>query len=244
MQHLTRTALIALTTVVLALPVLGATNGHQPPPPITTITVMGHATLTGKPDLAAVSANITTNAADAATAQSRNTTIYDAAVAAVTKLAVAKRDIRYGYYNMNYVPRPTGNATPQPWQRYGYTITHSFTVRVHAVGNVGRIIDALVGAGVTNVQNVSFTLAHPGNLERRAQAEAVRNARLGADSLAKAAGLRIVGIRRIAVGYQQVFPRPMMYAPKMLAAATPPPTPITPSNITVEGTVTVAFIAR
>src|SRR5579863_10054871 len=126
----------------------------------TEITASGNASLSLPPDVATVNAVVETNSANANDAIAQNNSIYDRVAAAVTKTGVARGDITLSYYNVSYNPRPTSGA-PNPGERYGYTVSRSFSVKVREISSAGRVSDACIAAGATGINGVSFGLADP-----------------------------------------------------------------------------------
>jgi uncharacterized protein len=211
------------------------------PAATTEISVSGTGKVTMMPDEATVQASTVTTSANAGDAVSQNNATYDRVVQALGKVGIASSAIDLGSYNVDYVPKPNPMpANPPPYERYGYTVTRSFNVTVHDVGNVGKVVDAISGASSTSIGGVSFGLSDASPARTRAMQEAVNDARSRAEALAKAAGLRITGIRSISAG--AVFPvQPMM---RMAAQAAPvEPTVLQPSSVTVNETVTVNYQA-
>ncbi len=204
----------------------------------TEIAVTGTGSVTLAPDLATVDAAVETTAPDAAGAVAQNNAVYDRIVGSLEKLGIARGDVTLSYYNVGYTPKPAPGDTSAP-QRWGYTVSRGFTVRVRELGKAGAVADACTRAGATSINGVSFAVADDRAARRQAVAKAVDDARENANALASAAGLRVTGIERIDLGTDGGGPmRPML---KMNAAAAP--TQFDQSNVNVSVTVTVTFLA-
>lgn len=207
----------------------------------TAITVNGTGTISLPPDQATVNAMVTTNNDSSATAVSENNALYDKIVASAVSAGARRDDITLNYYNVNYFAKPSPDATPQPYQKYGYTVTRSFSIKVHSIASAGSMVDALSRAGVTNIEGVNFGLAQPEKARRSATDKAVADARQKADELAHSAGLHIVGIKSIDLENAGGGVRPM---PVMrMAAQAPTPTAFDPGSVSVNVNVTVVFSA-
>lgn len=208
----------------------------------TEIVVSGNGSVTLPPNVANVSAAVETNAANAGDAVSRNNAIYERIVAALEKTGIARSDVTLSYYNMNYNPKPHV-LPPQPdGERYGYTVSRGFNVKVREIGNAGRVADACTGAGATAINGVSFGLADSSAARADATRKAVEDARANAEALAAAAHLHVAGIKSIELGGGGVFPpRP---EPMMKMAAANVPTQFDQSNVSVSVSVTVTFFAE
>ena len=207
----------------------------------TEIAVTGTGTVTLPPDLATVDAAVETNAPNAGEAVSQNNAIYDRVVASLQKLGIARADVSLSYYNVSYTPKPTpAELASQPQQRWGYTVSRGFTVKVRAIDKAGGVVDACTAAGATAINGVSFGLADTQAPRAKAMREAVAQARAEAEALAAAAGLHIVAIKRIDLGGAAPGPVPLM---RMAAAAPAAPTQFDQSNVSVSVTVGATFTA-
>src|SRR5579872_3108593 len=201
-----------LTALVLAV-LVPATAQAAP----TQIVVTGEGIASAMPDMATVSFTISTAASTAAAAMSENNSRYNKMAANLQALGVASADIQTTSYNLNYSPRPAPPDVPAPGQRYGYFVDRSIDVTLHRTALVGKAIDEAAAAGVTDIGGVAFGVSDRKGQLAIALRAAVSDARLQAQSLATAAGLHIVRVRKIEQGYQAVPPpQPMM---KAMAAA-------------------------
>jgi len=220
------------------LMILTATRSFAATP--TAIEVSGTGTVTLTPDMATVHATVTTNAASAAAAVSANNERYNQAVEAITHTGVARTDITLSYYNVNYNPKPR-NAPPDDNTQYGYTVTRSFDVKVRAMSKAGAVVDASTGVEDITIGGVDFGVADTANAQREAAERAVTDARDHARSLAAAAGLHIVGIKRISQGGG-----PRIVAPMMMRAMAAPAAPTTfdSGGVNVSADVTIVYLAE
>jgi uncharacterized protein YggE len=206
----------------------------------TEITASGTGSVTLAPDMATVDAGIETNAANANDAISQNNAIYERVVAALEKLGIARADVALAYYNVNYNPPPRA-AQPNSGERYGYTVSRNFTVKVRQIGKAGAVSDACTSAGATAINGVSFGLADSAAARGQATVKAVADARANAEALVQAAGLRIVAIKSMELGGAgPPGPVPMM----RMAAAPNPPTQFDQSNVNVTVSVSMVFLAE
>lgn len=193
-----------------------------------------------QPDLATLDVSVETNAPSASDATAQNNARYDRIVAAITKLGIARSDIALTYYNVSFNPPPRV-APPTSSERYGYTVSRNFSVKVREIGSAGRVSDACTSAGATAINGVSFGLADPTTARREATTKAVAEARANAEGVAAAAGLHIVGIKSIDLGGGGPGPVPMM---RMAASENAAPTQFDQSNVNVTVSVSVVFLAE
>jgi hypothetical protein len=208
-------------------------------PSVTEITASGTGSVSLQPNVATVSAAVETNSENANDAIAANNSTYDRIVASLMKLGITRNDIVLGYYNIRYNPRPNPMPANPTDERYGYTVSRNFSVKVREIGNAGAISDACIAAGATGINGVDFGLSDPNAARAQAIAKAVSDARTNAEALARAAGLRIVSIKSIELGARP-FPEPLMSAARVSAA----PTQFDQSNVNVSVSVSVVFLAE
>lgn len=242
--------LIAFTLLLAT----GAPAAAAPAPAPVIITVTGQGTATQAPDMATLSANIVTNDDAAATATSQNNAVYQRLVSALAALGLRESAITTTYYNMNFVPRPVEEppaaGAPRPSypiynrERYGYVVTRSMSIKIAGTSRVGKVIDATVAAGATDVNGVNFSVENSRGGYALALRKAVEDARAQAYAMASAAHLTIVRVRSMSQGYPQVSPMPMRMAASADTYLAKVPTSIPPGNIDVSATVTITYEAK
>ncbi len=206
----------------------------------TEVTASGNGSVSLPPDVATLDVAVETNAPNAGDATSQNNARYDRIVAALEKLGIARSDVALTYYNVSFNPPPRVTS-PTSSERYGYTVSRNFSVKVREIASAGRVSDACTSAGATAINGVSFGLADPTTARREATAKAVAEARANADAVAAAAGLRIVGIKSIDLNGAGPGPVPMM---RMAATANAAPTQFDQSNVNVTVSISVVFLAE
>ena len=97
----------------------------------------------------------------------------------------------------------TYNATPI--YRYNnnkrvleyYQVTNSVKVRTTQVSEVGKMIDNAIASGATSVNNISYNVSAYENETNKLLADATKKARAQADSIAKALGTEVSGIKSV-----------------------------------------------
>jgi uncharacterized protein YggE len=218
------------------------------------ITVSAQGRASAPPDMATESFTISTNSDTAAAAASDNNARYERLMRALQSMGVAHGDIQTTSYNLSYTPppqaqsgqgEPPGQAPPGvPQQRYGYFVNRSIQVTLTRLQMVGKVVDAAVGSGVTDIGGVSFGVRNNRAQYAQALREAVAAARAQGDAMASAAGLHLVRVKSMQQGYAEApVPRVMMAA-SMQGAVPSPPTAIEPSNVEVNANVTITYEAR
>jgi uncharacterized protein YggE len=217
-----------------------ATAAAVAAPAGTEIVAAGTGSVSLQPNVATVSGSVETNAESANDAIGQNNAVYGRIAAALEKVGVARNDITLQYYNVNYNPRPQVMPPNQTGERYGYTVSRSFAVKVRKIGDAGRVSDACMSSGATAINGVTFGLSDPSVAREQAAGKAVAEARANAAAVARAAALSVVGIKSIELVSSPSGPVPLMRA----AAVPSPPTEFDQSNVNVTVSVNVIFIAR
>ena len=209
------------------------------------------------PDLALFNAGVVTQGRTAAEALSENSRRMDAVIASLRRAGVAERDIQTSAISLQprysnperdaqILARRTGEpyvptVPPQGPTIIGYDATNNVQVRVRRLGDMGRIIDALVEAGANQVNGPSFTLDEPAAALDEARVEAVANARRRAEIYARAAGMRVARILAITEGGGYYPVQQVAFGESRMAGAPAPPPPIAPGELTLGVSVSVQF---
>lgn len=117
-----------------------------------------------------------------------------------------------------YAPPP---SPAMPVYRDVYRVANTVEVTLRDLSKASAMFDAAVRAGANNVYGLSFGVDDPKPLEAHARDEAVRDARLRAEALAKQSGARLGRVVRVSeiIGGG---PGPM-FAPMMREASGMPP---------------------
>lgn len=169
------------------------------------LSVSGNAEVTVSPDKAEIQLGVTTLETTAERSRSRNAEISDAVLAALREAGVAEEDIETSQFSIypeyEYRERPVEPGYPYPDSErvlVGYRTTHTVTVTTEAIEEVGKITDAGVKAGATNVNSISFGLTKEKEKEVKQEAmlQASEDAKSKASALADALGVRLGSISR------------------------------------------------
>jgi uncharacterized protein YggE len=184
---LTTAAPVGALAQTIATPVPAtASNGVR-------LDVVATGEVTRAPDQVTVMAGVVTRASQASAALRDNAERMERVRTALRGLGIQARDIQTGTISLNQdYERPrepmAGGGRPEP---SGYVASNQLTIRFRDVANAGRIIDALVGVGVNNVQGPMFGLSNQAAALDEARTRALTAARARADLYAKALGTRV-----------------------------------------------------
>lgn len=152
---------------------------------------------------------------------------------ALKAAGVASSDIVTSGYNVsqNY----EGEGRPRP---AGFIARNSIRVTVSKLDNVGRIIDAGLGGGATQVYTMQLGPIDSNDARRRALALAVADARRDAEAMAVAAGGslgRLISLTSTSSPMMREAPMNDMIMGGMVTSASgySGPTPFTPREVTI-----------
>jgi|SRR6185312_2983847 len=196
------------------------------------------ATVTAKPDEAQISIGVVTDAPKAETAAAQNAS-ETSAVWNATKGAIAGHgEVKTSGYSIS--PQYDYSAGHAP-RLTGYQARNTVLVTLDDLSLTGKVIDAATGAGANNIEGVSFSLRDDSAVRAEALSEAATKARANGEAIAKALGLRVVGVLR-ADTEQAPIVRPIpMAAFNTMAKAERAPTPIEPGTLDIHATVIVSL---
>lgn len=213
----------------------GPALAQAAPPRILTMT--GSATAKGAPDMADISAGVSSDAPTAAAALAANSAAMTRLFAALDRAGVGRRNIQTSNFNVSPVYSNPGPGV-QP-RLTGYRVNNEVHVILEDITRVGATLDALVAAGANQMNGLSFAIKEPAPLQAKARADAVADARLRAQQYAAAAGVTLGPIQSISEGGAEP-PRPMYRMAAMAAA----PTPIAAGEESVNASVTIVWEIR
>ncbi|MBI2858356.1 MAG: SIMPL domain-containing protein [Chloroflexi bacterium] len=205
------------------------------------IWVTGEGKVKVTPDIAVLSLGIESQAKSVAEAQQKAQDAMDAVVKVLKDQGIAEKDIRTERFNISpqyrYIEREN-----RP-EIIGYVVSNIVTAKVRNVANAGKVIDGVAGAGgdLTRIISISFTMEDTSALEAQAQELALKDARAKGKLIAD-----ILSVRLGKVTYAQInaapvaFPMPI-FAAKAEGGAPARDTSISPGEITIQATATVAW---
>lgn len=218
-----------IAAAVAAVLALGAgAAAAQPVPPHMkpgphpgTVSAAGEGRSFVAPDLATVSVGVTTQAPTAAQAMTDNNAKQARVIEAVKAQGIEARDLQT--QGLNLSPLQDYSRENQPPVISGYQAQNIVSARVHDLAKLGPLLDALIAAGATDVQGVSFSREDDTAARDEARAAAVSDARHRAEVMAQAGGMQLGPLLSLGEGDNQGGPVPMMraYEAKAAGASTP-----------------------
>jgi uncharacterized protein YggE len=219
MLRFVRTALVAAFTAVgmtatgssIVTAQVSSSVPQAVQPPAIVVTAVGEARTT--PDRATIHIAVGSEGASAAAAAADNATKQTRVIDAVKAAGVAPAQIRTAGYNVS--PEYSGGRTPKVT---GYRAHNTVQVEVRNVADVGKVIDAALGAGATNIGSVGLYASRTDSARREAIQQAVAKARGEAETSAAAAGGTLGTLLELTID-PAGLPRPMMHQVMVTSAA-------------------------
>ena len=186
----------------------------------TTLSVTAESKVERAPDVADISAGVTTQSTTASTAVRDNAVRMTAVIEALKRAGVAERDIQTASLSLQPQYKYQDN---QPPQLLGYQASNTVSVRMRRIADMGKVIDALVAAGSNQLNGPTFRVDKPDAALDEARAAAIATARARAEIYARAAGLHVSRILSIAENGSPgpVYPMQMRAMAMKVAADTP-----------------------
>lgn len=140
------------------------------------------------PDVAIVSAGVTTLAPTATGAIEENSTRMERVRAALRRAGIADRDIQTSSLNLSPEYRYGEN---QPPVLTGYRASNMVNVRFRDIKATGRILDALVAEGANQITGPNLTIDQPEQALDEARTKAIAVGRARAELYARTLGMRV-----------------------------------------------------
>jgi len=195
---------------------------------VTTLNLSAQGESHATPDLATLGLGVEITRSSAGAAMRDNAAQMTRVIAALKAAGVEGRDLKTSGLSLSpqYVYEPN-----QPSRLSGYQASNQVTITVRDLTKLGAVADAVVGAGATNIGQISFGLADPLAAENAARLAAVKALQDKAALYAQATGYHIVRLVSLSEGVPTAMsPRPMMFAAQARVAA---PTPVEAGDSTV-----------
>lgn len=148
------------------------------------ITASGRGEIKVTPTSSLVAISVTTRAATAAQAAADNATRLESTLRALRALGLPSADLTTMGYSVgqNYETTREGRAPS------GFIARNTVRAEVRKLDDIGKVIDAALAGGATEISGVQYTSANSQEARRSALAAAVREARADAEAIARAAG--------------------------------------------------------
>ena len=151
------------------------------------ITVTSSESVSVVPDMAEIVYAITTQNKDAAACQSENGTKTDSLKESLKGMGIDEKSIKTSNYNLN----PQYDWEKNGGEIVGYEMTAEITVSDVPMDLVGKLLASSVGAGVNQIQSVTYQSSSYDASYQEALKQAVTKAQEKAQTLADASGVTL-----------------------------------------------------
>jgi hypothetical protein len=231
-----RTCFPLLAVAGLANPAAAAEVQIQANGPVIELSVTE--TVDARPDIATVSAGVTTDAQTAVEAMRANARQMSAVVERIKALGIEEDEIQTTGINLN--PRYDYDRNTQQQVFRGYQASNRVSVKLREIDETGEVLDALVAAGATDIGGPAFSIDDDAAYRAEARRAAMERARTQAQDYATMTGhtgLKLLEINESISGHQ-----PMPVAFRVAAdAAQEASTPVQPGLVGTSINVTVKY---
>lgn len=227
---------LPLAAAAMALPVAAQAEVQVAAQgPVVELTVTE--TVNARPDTVEISAGVTTDAATAVEAMRLNAAEMNRVIQRIRALGIDKDDVQTTGINLG--ARYDYDQATQRQVFRGYQASNRVSVKLRDVAATGRVLDALVAAGATDISGPSFSLENDEQAKAQARQAAVRKAEQMARQYAQWSGYTGVRVLKISEALYRNPPMPMM---RMEAAqAADASTPVAPGMVGSSVTVSVTY---
>ena len=166
---------------------------------------------------------------------------------------VADKDIKTTGYGINpqyqYSNRPCSqySCPPQgPPSIASYEVRHTLEIKIHDLAKADVLLDGIIAAGANEVGQISFRVDDPEVAGAEARTQAIADARMKAEKIARDLGVRLVRVSSFFEQQDGSIP-PMPYegmgaAPMVMKAAVGPA--VQPGEQEIKSSVTVTYEFR
>ena len=178
------------------------------------------------PDTATFSTGVETKAPTATQALRDNSVQARAVIDRLKSLGIAEKDIQTTGINLradyDYDQESRENRF------VGYVVSNQVSATVKDISKLGKILDAIVSSGATNLNGPSFSISDDSKLKDVARERALASAKSRAMSYARSEGYSGVRVLSISEGMSNQSEAPMM---RMEASASKSAPPIAPGQV-------------
>jgi uncharacterized protein len=227
----------ASLVALLLVPFAALADGDRP----RSVSVSGGGEVAAEPDLAHVTLGVEARRPTMAEARAEVARTVDRVLALTRDLRIDPKLVNATRIQVQ--PEYSWNEKDRQRVLLGYLVSRQVQVEVRDLEQLGPLLERAVDAGVNQVNDPVLDSSRRASLERAALAKAVEDARLNAETLAKAAGVRLGPVRMLN-GASSTPPVPMYRRGPMVmadAAAAPPAETYQPGDMKFSATVNAEY---
>ena len=237
-----RYKIIAVTTIcfIFVLSALDGSFAQDGKYEKNTLSITGKGKITASPDKASISIAVE-SMSDTAQGAVKESSEKTNKVMEVIKTGLGEEDkVSTAGYNLS--PVYEYNSETKKSEFKGYRASNQIIVETRNLNDLGKLIDSVAQAGSNRIDSLSFDSTEKETYKKQALVMAVKDAKATADTVAQAAGVKIVKILSIMPSSDIPMPIYRDYEVRgKMALAESSPTPIEPGELTVNASVTMVF---
>jgi len=192
----------------------GAAHAAEPMPRLVSVT--GEGEVKAQPDLAYVTLGVEARKPTLAAARAEANAAVDRLLALTRELKIDPKYVDSTQLQVR--PEYNWNEKESKQVLLGYFVSRQVEVELRDLERLGPLLERAVSAGANQVGGARLDSSRRKELEREALARAVEDARLDADALARAAGVRLGPVQSLGVAGAIPF-QPKFMERGMVAAA-------------------------
>ncbi len=190
-----------------------------------------------RPDIADVSAGVTSEAPTAIGAMQANAQAMSAVTARIRALGIAVEDIQTAGISLS--PHYDYDQENRRQIFLGYQVSNRLQATLRDIARVGEVLDALAAVGATDLSGPNWSIGDPDAARAQARERALGTARERALEYARLTGF--ADVRLLQVSEAAPFDRPMPFARAERADAAQASTPVEPGLVEAGVTITVTY---
>jgi len=210
-------------------------TAEQIPNPVISVSATGSTAQT--PDTASVSAGVVTQGKTAGQAMRANAEKMNRVFTELKAAGILDKNIQTSQLSLQ--PRYDYSDRRAP-KIQGYEARNTVSAKTEDLDGVGPMLDALVVAGVNNINGVQFSVKDAKAAKDKARDDAIREARAKAAAMADAAGVRLGKLQSLSESSGGFRPQPLMAAARSASFDTAP-TPVAAGEQTLSVTINMTY---
>ena len=209
-------AAFLLTVSVFATTPFACSTARAAEPMPRLVSVSGDGEVKARPDMAYVTIGVEARKPTLADARAQVTATIDRVLALAKDLRIEPRYVDASQLQVQ--PEYRWNEKDSQRVLLGYVVSRQVEIELHDLERLGTLFERAVSAGANQLGGARLDSSKRKELEREALAKAVDDARLKADTLARAAGAKLGAVQALSAS-QGMPPQPMYKERTVMAAA-------------------------
>lgn len=229
-----------ITLLILALLVSQQVKAECPVKNNGIITAKGNASAEVKPDVANITIAVQTQSKTLVEAVNDNNALAEKINSNLKKIIGKDDQLKTTGYQVFPVYSYDKQSTPSS-KLTGYKVTNQIQVKTKTISKIGQIIETALNNGANSVSGLNYSISSTQSICNSLIAQAVKNARLEADTLAAALGMKITGVSKVSSSCSDMQIQPYMMKSFAVADSAGAP-PLEAGETTVSTEVYVEYI--